>query len=157
MEYSEYLHKKSFIRELEVQLAGNITAESQKVYGRLRDKLVKQIHDHKLHELHDRINTKGSIERRMKRYQTADGWVYGIESGMDCDCSAWRTVIKIRPTLQAYDKYMDDLYSNAEGQCGMCLIPWQDARDFEPEHRDLAMEAHEDGHDHIVSWGAYGY
>ena len=30
---------------------------------------------------------------------------------------------------------------------------WAAMEEFQPEHRDLAMEAHENGHDHVVYLG----
>jgi hypothetical protein len=67
---------------------------------------------------------------------------------MDCDCSQWSTLEAI-PAQRVYlERELQRIYENAEGPVswGLCEPP---AR---PEYhsRDLALEAFEDGHPHVV-------
>ena len=75
--------------------------------------------------------------------------VYFIDSGMDCDCSQWRRARCFDTGSEALN-YIKLSYENAEGPQGWERITKEDYDRFENQSYDLAMEAHENGHDHIV-------
>jgi len=81
---------------------------------------------------------------------TVNGVTGIVESGRDCDCvqythSATRTGL----TLIAFERERDSIYSWADGPCYVSLCR---PDELPGNHsRDLALEAFEDGHAHIVS------
>lgn len=81
---------------------------------------------------------------------TEDGKVAVVTSGRDCDCSefCWCS-IKENLSAMKFIADRDDAYNWADGpmHIGIC----KPSERPEVYSRDLAMEAHEDGHPHIVS------
>ena len=67
---------------------------------------------------------------------------------MDCDCSQWSTWFSIPATWVALERELRSIHDNAEGPVswGLSEPPAQ------PEYhsRDLALEAFENGHPHVV-------
>lgn len=79
-----------------------------------------------------------------------DGRVAVVYWGMDCDCSRWDDRVRILPArLREVMRWVDDYDRGAEGPQG-----WRLSRPSEAptrsRSRDLALEAFEDGHPHIV-------
>lgn len=115
---------------------------------------------------HDRAKTK-RIFRRIcadmqwsddlaRRAEIADyikklavnGQIQVVESGMDCDCTSYTYARLIPATLQHYMRFRDDCYEHAEGPCNV-MIESPDVK-VATESRDLALEAFENGHPHVV-------
>jgi len=83
--------------------------------------------------------------------QFAEGGMVAIySSGMDCDCSRWenRRERVVPANVRDVEAALDDIYSGAEGPMSL----WLDRPSARPpeSHRDLALEAFEDGHPHVV-------
>lgn len=62
----------------------------------------------------------------------------------DCDCVEGTRRRLIRPTKQAFDKLIDDLYRGAEGPVSWSIH--RPSEPFEAYTRDRVLEAFEDGH-----------
>lgn len=81
---------------------------------------------------------------------TEDGLIAKVTEGMDCDCSKYRRVYHVpTPTVMAWVQYCDNEYHYADGPMRI----WVARPSEEPERsesRDLALEAFEDGHPHVV-------
>lgn len=80
-----------------------------------------------------------------------NGEIAVVESGMDCDCVQYDNKVRImaadKATVEAYcNKQLD----YADGPMHFRLEMPSVAKSLEHTSRDLAMEAHEDGHDHVV-------
>lgn len=78
-----------------------------------------------------------------------NGSVKIVESGMDCDCvrySGLATVISAN--VMSVIQELDRIYNNAEGPVSIDIV----SPDAEVVYttRDLALEAHEDQHSHVV-------
>jgi len=72
-----------------------------------------------------------------------------VEWGMDCDCVQYHYERNIpAPTVIAFERDRDSMYEWADGPCNLGIGEPVD----EPENhsRDLALEAYEDGHPHVV-------
>lgn len=80
------------------------------------------------------------------------GFVAIYSSGMDCDCSSWenRRHRVVPATVKDVEEAFDDILNWADGPMSL----WVDrpSAQYEVSHRDLALEAFEDGHPHVVCW-----
>ena len=95
-----------------------------------------------------RINHRASLDRRIKEC-AVDGKIWICEEGMDCDCCAYRrTPYQIEATARAYNAEYDRIAEWADGSFGLLILKADDL--LEPYSRDLALEAYEDGHPHII-------
>jgi len=98
------------------------------------------------------------IERRRLAFQSrltaninpATGRVRLVHRFRDCDMVEGSRLVDIEPTLEAYEALFDDLSEWAEGPFSLTIVSPEDACEFRPEFRDLALEAFEDGHPHVV-------
>lgn len=75
---------------------------------------------------------------------------YVIYGGMDCDCVKYvdRTTFKSRAEFLDWKQHYQD--HEAEGPFWAHQVSKAEFDDLYPESRDLALEAYEDGHPHIV-------
>ena len=96
--------------------------------------------------IHHTINRRVEIAARLA--QLGDRVVM-VESGMDCDCAYgvhWREIES--RSLVAIDRDVERIFDYAEGPTSVQLVNLDEAP--EPYTRDLALEAFEDGHPHVV-------
>jgi hypothetical protein len=79
------------------------------------------------------------------------GKVALVNSGMDCDCSRWENNVSlVKATVKDVDQWIDQFYANAEGPQSHYIQRPSVARMLTRSSRDLALEAFEDGHQHVV-------
>lgn len=75
--------------------------------------------------------------------------IYVIYGGMDCDCVSYE-----RSTTCAnqadFEEWEDCMYEDAEGPVWARQVSKSEYDKHQPQSRDLALEAHEDGHPHVV-------
>jgi hypothetical protein len=86
-----------------------------------------------------------------------DGKIGVAVSGMDCDCSAYRRqyTIEVPNSVQALKRWYEDHVSSLDGPESLNFIHPSKVDKTKNESRDLALEAWEDGHPHVVympSW-----
>jgi len=76
-------------------------------------------------------------------------FVYG---GVDCDGGMWDNKVSLisSPTVSKLDKAIDQYYMGAEGHQWHSFMSPSKASELNQSNRDLAMEAHEDGHAHSI-------
>ena len=85
------------------------------------------------------------------RQMAEGGKIAAIESGRDCDCVEYSGKVHIiDATVAAYNALHDDLSDWADGPFRLCLERPSVAQRVKYESRDLVMEAHEDGHPHVI-------
>lgn len=96
------------------------------------------------------INERASLARRVARVRVGDE--VGItRSGMDCDCSRYSYgFVQSVTTVVALWKLLEDHERSLDGPCSTHLVTPDEARGTPRESRDLALEAFEDGHPHVV-------
>ena len=75
--------------------------------------------------------------------------IYVVYGGMDCDCVSFTDKTSFS-TLLAYKVWEDRLYEEAEGPVWHHRCSKKAYDEFETESRDLALEAHENGHPWVV-------
>lgn len=79
-----------------------------------------------------------------------DGMVSLSVDQMDCDCARWTSGSLVRAIPRLVEREIQEIYNNAEGPVYWISIDTPEAK-AEYVSRDLALEAFEDGHAHIVS------
>jgi hypothetical protein len=80
-----------------------------------------------------------------------NGKVAVVESGRDCDCVQYSGHVHIiEATTAAYEELYDHTAEWADGPFFFELMRCSVAGGIQAESRDLAMEAYEDGHAHVV-------
>jgi len=95
-------------------------------------------------ELGERERIAASIAR-----MSIDGRIGVVESGMDCDCVRYcHGRIHSGLTAIRFQRLRDDTYAWADGPC--CVSLCEPDQMPESYSRDLALEAFEDGHPHVV-------
>lgn len=82
-----------------------------------------------------------------------NGHIYVYVWQMDCDCASWDSMYCMPATYEAFDKFCDGIYENAEGRVSIHISTQEEYRKFRPSSRDHALEAFEDGHPHSVHVG----
>lgn len=87
---------------------------------------------------------------KLIREKTVDGKVSVNWSGMDCDCATYGSGSIEWAIPSKIERQMDVIAYDAEGPMSV----WVDypARIHTQLSRDLALEAFEDGHPHVVHW-----
>jgi hypothetical protein len=100
-----------------------------------------------------------ATDRRMQRQgflnaianRAEGGKVAVVWSGMDCDCVRFSGVVSIVDADKAsVEAHIEREYEYAEGPLSFYITKPSDAAKIHYESRDLAMEAFEDGHAHVV-------
>ena len=94
-------------------------------------------------------------EREMLRRKLAehavDGQVWVYRRSMDCDCAVSEYVTRWPADLDGYVAAFEAVQDWAEGPETVAIISAVEAAEFGPRRsRDLALEAHENGHPHVV-------
>lgn len=96
----------------------------------------------------DSYTEKQSVIEQINKY-AIDGKVRLCSRFMDCDCAISTTSSLIPANWYAVDRAMNEEYGNAEGR-GSCWIESPEVDPPSANFRDLALEAHENGHPHVV-------
>lgn len=68
----------------------------------------------------------------------------------DCDCAEWTTMRDVKPTLEAFDDLVNEIYEIAEGPVSIRVISPREVDDWEPYDRDRVLEAFENGRNYSV-------
>ena len=89
------------------------------------------------------------LRERLARF-AVDGIVNVSISGMDCDCVQYAHCRQVSADFDEYCAWVDDSYEWADGPMTISIISCDAAETFEDYSRDLALEAYEDGHPHVV-------
>lgn len=80
-----------------------------------------------------------------------NGEVAIVESGMDCDgVQYWGDVTILPADVRAVEDHIAKRLAWADGPMNFQLARPSEVRDLVAESRDLALEAHENGHQHVL-------
>lgn len=101
--------------------------------------------------LAQRANLKAYIEMNAE-----NGLILIVESGMDCDGSAWwgRTAL-LQASVMVYEKAYDEKLSWADGPISWAIDKPSNAPHYSETHRDLALEAFEEGRSHVIHYSPF--
>jgi len=98
----------------------------------------------------DRLTEKESIVNYIKS-KTENGKVAIVWSGMDADCVSWgNRVGVVSSSYMQIEKMLNDAYEGVEGSLDFYYEKPSIAEKLTETSRDLAMEAFEEGHPHVV-------
>jgi len=101
-------------------------------------------------EIEDHFKEKKEIVEAIHE-STENGKVAVVYGGRDCDMSQWDNRVTLLPATFAHvNRWADDYMEGAEGPQWWHVEKPSSVEDLEASSRDLALEAHEDGHPHIV-------
>ena len=113
-----------------------------------------------LHKLGRKVVENQSTGDALKRRQELSeliaskeqqGLVAIVYGGRDCDMVQWDNRVAVVPaTVTFIERWVDIYMEAAEGPQWWSIDSLSEVRDLEPSRRDLALEAHEDGHPHVV-------
>jgi hypothetical protein len=103
-------------------------------------------------DVHYRINERAALEQDVREHTTPDGYIWYQSGGRDCDmCESTDRPSRMRASLIEWQRYINRLYEWAEGPVWFWLVKEENLPECKHGSRDLALEAFEDGHSHIVS------
>lgn len=105
----------------------------------------------------DYLAQRAALYKRMDA--CAEGGHIGlIVEGMDCDCAcfSWGYTLPLTSHYAAA-RAIDRHYDDAEGPMSVAIVPPTKADRHKSTSRDLALEAFEDGHSHIVYYPGASY
>jgi len=95
----------------------------------------------------DKIARRFSLARRITEKQQ-DGKVALVVDSMDCDCVRVIDSYIVNAAPFLIEQEIERIYEGAEGPTSIWIESPDDMP--EPSSRDLALEAFEDGHQHVV-------
>tara|TARA_B100000131_G_scaffold271117_2_gene271288 strand:- start:44 stop:511 length:468 start_codon:yes stop_codon:yes gene_type:complete len=98
----------------------------------------------------DRLVEKENIISHIKS-KTENGKVAVVWSGVDADCVSWGNRVDIvSSSYLQIEKMLNDVYEGSEGSIDFYYEKPSIAEKLTETSRDLAMEAFEEGHPHVV-------
>lgn len=79
------------------------------------------------------------------------GYIAVVHGGRDCDMAQWDNNVTVLPanTLKV-ERWIENLYEWADGPRWWRITTLSEAASLRASSRDLALEAFEDGHPHVV-------
>lgn len=116
-----------------------------------RLRILDRMYGDKLYEAHARAQARLRENRIIEHCRATGQKVALVWSGMDCDCVRYSGSVGLHePNRKAIDASIEHEYEWADGPCGYYMCTEEEARKVERTSRDLALEAFEDGHPHVV-------
>ena len=101
------------------------------------------------YNVHWNINNRVKLKRVLDN-NSEDGMIAMIDTGMDCDCVSWRGVYHMpTPSVSKVVLLENEQQEYAEGPCS---LNWGKPSEHSTgrQTRDHIMEAHENGHPHVI-------
>ena len=108
--------------------------------------LFRELNRNKVDSLALRIERKKQLADLQE-----DGMVAIVYGGIDCDGSRWDNCVSLVPaTITAVEQWAERYHAQAEGPQWQRLERPSVVADLVEDNRDLALEAFEDGHAHLL-------
>lgn len=118
---------------------------------RRRLKFLHEIYDGRLIAAHHRAKRARNLSRLIRACADQSGTFCAVESGMDCDgVQYWGRKHTCKATLAAFRALHDDIGEYADGPFSLTVMTMEEGYGIKYESVDLAMEAHENGHRHVL-------
>ena len=100
----------------------------------------------------DPLEARASLKERIDSC-AEDGFILIVESGMDCDGSAWSGRTRLLPaSVVVFEYAYNDRAEWADGPFSWVIHKPSEKTSFSESHRDLALEAFENGHPHVLRY-----
>ena len=97
------------------------------------------------------IGNRARLARRIKKY-AVNGLIGFNTAQMDCDCVSFSSFENLPAYPVFVEHAIDRLYQNAEGPVSYGLTQPNKRKPGTYGHRDLALEAFENGHPHSICY-----
>ena len=97
----------------------------------------------------DTINEREALLYQASRY-SENGQVGIIWDGMDCDCASYSYSSVVDASPVTLHRYVYSMLEGAEGPLSYRFVSKTSAHNYKRTSRDLALEAFEEGHSHVV-------
>ena len=97
----------------------------------------------------DALVYKARVARKIEENRVGNE-LYVYVWSRDCDMCEGSSRYTIPASVLAYEKFCNDQYECAEGPMRINIMSRTEYDEFEPHFRDLALEAFENGHPHVV-------
>ena len=98
----------------------------------------------------DRLESRQRLHSAINTY-AENNQIAVVYGGIDCDGGMWNNCTTIIPAnVMSVVQWEQDYYDNAEGQQWHDLAKPSEVQALESSSRDLALEAHEGGHPHLL-------
>lgn len=104
---------------------------------------------YKWRDTDDNLIRRSHLADTIRRYQV-DGQIAINYDQMDCDCAQWFSSVLVPAHAMIVENHVQQTHNDAEGPVRWWLSH-PDTR-VEYSSRDLALEAFEEGHPHVVHW-----
>lgn len=122
----------------------------QKIPDGLRLKLLDDLIGPRVEDAHERTQFRLNIHRAVRDH-AEEGKVAFVTSGMDCDCCRWENRVHLMPaSIKQVLADVDAEYADPEGASDIRIMRPSEAAKLKESHRDLVMEAYENGHQYRV-------
>ena len=118
-------------------------------------RLIRRVLRHSTPSQEDYLQQRAVMAEHI-RGCSEDGRIAIVTAGMDCDGSAWANRVSLVDAVpRKVEHYLERYYAEAEGPQSHELARPSQVADLHAVHRDLAMEAYEDGHPHSLHYGQF--
>lgn len=98
----------------------------------------------------DELAAKWRLAQYIERHKE-DGEILIVENGRDCDGAEWRDrTFRMKANVLVYLKAYEDKAQWADGPFYWEIERMSNRSKYRMSTRDLALEAFEDGHDHVI-------
>ena len=113
-------------------------------------RMIRQIVKQRTYDTIDPLASKQRLLEKIQR-RAEGGKVAMVYGGIDCDGVRVDNCVSMLPASDAVvDRWLTQLYDDAEGPTWAHVAAPSETADLHRETRDLALEAFEDGHPHIL-------
>lgn len=154
--YREFLDMKDRLNEFALRMSLDQRGIVQESIRRIRYGIRNELNGLTYSDLNDRINERVRIAENIAGYADKDGKIWIQDGGRDCDmCESTSAPYPIPGGAFSYQHRLHMLYEWAEGPVWMWPVKPDQIEEAEYGSRDLALEAFEDGHPHVVSHVRY--
>ena len=117
--------------------------------GRILSFLDRHYAESLWHATHERVRRQQFLQSIARCAE--GGKVAVVWSGRDCDGACYEhSVAIVEAKKKAVDAHIEHTYEWADGPCAYYIERPSVARDLKYSSRDLALEAFEDGHSHVI-------
>lgn len=123
----------------------------KQTYKEFNRHMRKFAHVRPINDIHDPLVAKLRFAEHIAA-QAENGKVMIVSSGMDCDGCAWSSAFEtmLPASVVAVEHYIERSQAWADGPINFGVLPPSERDNLETTHRDLGMEAFENGHPHVL-------
>lgn len=116
----------------------------------MKDSIKRKIRDCVKHlHHHDWLEERAKIKAQIDKLKDGNT-IYVHCDSTDCDHCRVSSAELLQASVMHYVRWENYKHEYAEGYTSTSIMSRDQYIDFQPEWRDYAAEAHEDGHPHVI-------